>query len=444
MKSSKKENGQDMEILLNGGKNEIQNSIIPVQWLFSDEVINENPTHLLFIEQTEDEADPKRDFTPSTTKSDVMGNRFLCKIEKGMEYLEIFSPGRHKLTVLALSLRSEKVLSLVFKRKSLRLYEHPLHQPSFKKGGDLYLGTDVYSVMILAKTEMEFEVPQELFIQRPKTGFKKWLWEYIDSHFDFKSRNPCQYKKRLILGFIPFILFSLVKFVIKDLVCGTVIFILKLLRVVWGLIWGFVFLFWGYRPIPVLENIKYCFKGKSSEHTRFFKTKNLLKYRGDNYRLWNKEKSSYMPATPLEFCVIVGIPLLFINQSSEIFKMNKAGASYNSIDISFIIMMVIFGIWSFLGISLDLLRRMRILKPQKSNVAQTETEREKRLKKQPKEADLYLKWLTKNLALKEGKVSGGVDLKNLPAPFSRKERLIQIFKIPYWLIKAKICPPYSD
>jgi len=41
-----------IRLILNGGKNIMEQATIPVQWFFSPNVINKRPTHVLIIEQS--------------------------------------------------------------------------------------------------------------------------------------------------------------------------------------------------------------------------------------------------------------------------------------------------------------------------------------------------------------------------------------------------------
>jgi hypothetical protein len=163
----------------------------------------------------------------------------------------------------------------------------------------------------------------------------------------------------------------------KKSLCGKIYFLLtcplKLIRVVWSLAWGFGFLFCGFRPIPILENIKYSFSGKLSNDRLYdeFEESRLMMYENYDvdirYRLWNIEAKgfllknpTYIPITPLEFCVVVGFPIL-LPYLPDIFITN---GEYLSIGFFMTIMAVIVGGLIFYFILHFLLKRIGILKSQ--------------------------------------------------------------------------------
>ena len=53
----------------------------------------------------------------------------------------------------------------------------------------------------------------------------------------------------------------------------------------------------------------------------------------------------------------------------------------------------------------------------------------------------YLDWLVKNYGL--ARRTGAVDLDDIPAPLGFGERVVQIFQVSFWSMKAKVCRPYS-
>lgn len=182
-------NKTGLKVVLNGGSDTMDAATIPIQWSFSDEVIAKNPTYVLIVLQNKKEAE-------DISNSQKNGERYICKVSEVVKFIQLFTPGYHRIAVLVLA--GEKAEKNVGKllEKWTNEYQSSVNYDSIKAGESVL---SQYSVV--AATTAEFNVSKELFAKKPETRFQKKLWDYVNYFFSKGPRDECQYRKRKILAF---------------------------------------------------------------------------------------------------------------------------------------------------------------------------------------------------------------------------------------------------
>jgi hypothetical protein len=169
MKEIAKKEG--VEIVLNGGKKEMDSATISIAWFFSPEVIAKKPTHLLFFEQTEAEA-ARLDAGARSVAGNV-GRRFACKASKRIKSIRLLSSGYHRIVILVFAGKDAKWIvkkSLFTENKEKYVFSIDWENPR------KYYGNSVVAFAVIS-----FYVSEELFIAKPRVGFWEKICQYAKS-----------------------------------------------------------------------------------------------------------------------------------------------------------------------------------------------------------------------------------------------------------------------
>lgn len=213
--------------------------------------------------------------------------------------------------------------------------------------------------------------------------------------------------------------------------------------------------FFGYRPLPIFSEVKdaLLFKRHGGVRLDYEYSHQLVVTAYGKYRLWKRDVSKdgtrheiQMPITGIElFCAAVFVGFIYLLAKTGFL----VGLLYSSAIIAASIILVII-IYYLLDRFIAMPRLSKLI-PKKS-AAKKEELRVKKLaeaiakkeqwEKERKSAEQkYNEWLSKNMNIAIAPAK--VDLKKIPKPIGRGERMIQSFKVNYWTLKIKICRPFS-
>ncbi|MDP3800332.1 MAG: hypothetical protein Q8Q90_02805 [bacterium] len=386
-----------MEVVLNGGKEEMNSATIPVQWVFSDETIAKAPKYLLFFEQTQSEA--------SSHQAADYGRRYLCKVSAGVKFIPVFRPGYHRMAVLALAGSEESLDSAIkslLNRDRTDNYSRSISWTHLEEG----LIPSELEYTVVAATVVEFRVPEELFAEKPRTRFRNAVWSWVNLWMDGLPKDECDYRKRKIFAFT---LQPIIFFIGATLYASFVFF------------GSLVAFFFGYKPQNIFKETWLALKLQRPEL-------NILQY--NSYRVWEENHHGYtikqMPVTGVELAIFLlfGLGIWAIDFSVDWWKMLAVASAFVAICLSVIV------IW---------MKRLPVSPEKKKE--EEEVLRQRRLERERLAEERYQLWLARNfnLSLKPSEV----DLHNLPLPLTMGGRVVQNFKVGFWALKARVCKPYS-
>lgn len=164
---------------------EIQGTSVPVRWCLSkDEIVElmetEKKAYLLLLVVSEQGGESGE-------------KRYLVPVEQAMEYIDFYTPGKHKVfATLVVKYENEKGrLKKEFLRKEcgfyyLNLYDYDNYHLSEK------FNRDAFGVC-----GFEVDVPQEVFAKEPPEWEKKW----VNFFFEGKPIDQCHYRKRKFFAY---------------------------------------------------------------------------------------------------------------------------------------------------------------------------------------------------------------------------------------------------
>ena len=403
-----------IELVLNGGKKEMDAATIPIQWFFSEEVIVKKPTHLLFFEQTESEA---RNYF-----SDNYGRRYVCKVAAGTKFIQLFSSGYHRMMVLAID--GDKTVAFVkslLEKEGRDNYVYSLSWEAVENGSFLRECRSILGAV--AVTVVEFFVPEALFAAKPKTAFQKAVWKWANYEEEELPRDQCEYRERVALA----ITFKPIVFLVKGFFIGLgrIIGSIRIL-VASGLLW-----FFGWRPESIKKNLKRMMlegEGYSDD---------LREYPFDGaYKLLDKKSSKRKAWAPWEIVLLfLAIVCLYRIPNFPTYFMGIFAILASSAVVAayFIKLMRLFQEWRDSKKSPEELEK----KLERWRLEEVKWEAERKAKKEKR----YQEWLAKNYSF--GRKGEAVNLDNIPVPLGLGDRAVQMFQISFWSLKAKLCRPYS-
>jgi len=381
-----------IRLILNGGKNIMEQATIPVQWFFSPNVINKRPTHVLIIEQSENEyGDASR------------GARMICKVTDRVAFVQLFSPGKHHFAVLALSEDAPKKYWL--KENSVRDYDERFYFDSVAQAieaGDFSL-VKRGNNGIVGATIQEIEVPEELFAARSRSKIGEAVWTWVNLGYKKKTpRDQCEYRSRFLYAFTMKPFFYLIGKIASFFFKIAIIVLFPVIRI--------VIFFFGYKTNFIFKHTADIWKGGLSD---------LGNDPGDcfinehvkGYKVWSIKdgKTHRMPVTGIEvaFLFIVG------------WGLKIASNHFNGVMMAICVVLVIMGLSALIA--------MQVKSIKVSDEVFIASERES-----------YEQWL-RNLAIDQAPIR--VDLKHLPAAY--RGSWVQKFRVGFWNAKMKVCRPYA-
>jgi len=422
-----------MKVVLNGGTNEMDSATVPIkvgfdeQWLMDED---NTPTHILVIEQTKDE-------TENVYHSMTMGRRSLYDLKQVVHFMQVFSPGYHRLAVVALD----------GKRCSKRFMENLLRDDHFSRSSNSISFSNLeegdlsdFDGRALACKVMEFEVPTELFAQRPKTKFASRLWDWANWLHPGNPRDECVYRQRKMLAYSlkPFV--GLGYLIIVYLIGGT-------FHSLYVLLASIATAFCGFRPRPVLREMYLGFM-----HERDEKEWSVCLDSTPEFLLWKRgkkegEADKYLRVAPIEVLSVV----VFLVGAYYLFKLVLAGELWWMLSA---LLWVLSPLLAVLGIMIVMVMLGRV----PGKIGQTMTALDDRISgaiqgvingvferfesDKLSRAEQYKLWLQENMVA--DRMGEKVDLGNMPDAFGGTGRkVVQRFRLSFYGAKAKVCRPFQ-
>lgn len=401
-----------VDVVLNGGEKEMDSATIPVQFFLSPEVISQKPKYVVLFEQNGQEA--------ADMKANNLGRRYACKVEDGVKFMQLFSPGYHRLAVLVLG--GEISDEIIREQVEVLMNTEGRDRHNLSIRWDLIRsgvaeGSAGSVSLPLAVTMVEFEVPVELFAEKPKTRFGQAVEKWADGFFSSPPRDQCAYRKRVLFSFTlqPMILF-----------------VIELFSLLYVLIGFAVAFFCGWKPrniFSLLRNAVILDFNFDHDSVRQYPSV-------DGWRVWsrnNQGESTMMLVAPYE--VLVAFPLGWISWFLakglwQYFAAFSFGEYMTMLLCTGICLMltwslvrsISFRVFNFLA---GQEHRARWLQKREARIAAEKD----RLAQEEEQ------WLRENLSL--SLKPNEVDLAKVP-----RKSVVQTFRIGYWTLKAKMCKPY--
>ncbi len=435
-----------VSLTINGGKNELDSATIPIQWWFDKKTIKKKPKYVLIIEQNEKES--------RSSANCKNGRRYLCEVTEGVKYLQIFSSGYHRLMVIVFdsSVKLSEIQRLIAKEKNIYtdlFYEYHLYFRAENDHEEI-TGLSLTDNKYISWAVTEFTVPEELFAKRPSTKTGGWIWNWANEWYKKDPIDECAYRKRKIFAFtlkpLLVLFFSVLKltwFLIKN----------SMFWSIYGLMW-LLYFFFGCRMVGP-QDFKECFDGgiPGLKELLYIQQKYLEKSDGNTdwtkpvkkYKSWSivkdkngNERIRKMPFSPFELSVFTGVLMFFI------FVLPKIDISISVADETLLMALLI-----IIGISvLFFIITMYVKNLFNFKINIKEYKKDRRLKKeQEKEKRIvlavsaYENWLEKYMnRVQKTEI---VDIRHLPPPPQKTERIIRAFRVAFWATKAKVCKPYA-
>lgn len=434
-----------VEIVLNGGKNELDSATVPIRWWFSKEAIEREPECLIFYEQNTKEIEGDNYY------SGTRGRRYICKVSDGVKFLQILSPGHHRLMVVAVGGKdAERAIKRCMNKDGKYSFQNSMDFEKAESNRDFLQSSE-----FIASTVLEFEVPAELFAKKPETRFSKAVWNW--AHFFAKDMpvDECHYRKQLIFSFTiqPFLVLFMY---LAGAIAGS-------LYASYVLLASLAVLFIGYRPRPIFSEMW------SALFLRREKKWEVRRYKYDAYwmipdhlkgmsiyRLWSYKKNEngteypYLyipfPLTPIFLTLIAGFVFLMVNSAP---KLNSVMSfSWSDFFLSFFLYFVL-PVTVVLFIAWYMLLPANKVKRQEAKWEKNR-HREKRVLERKVQiarakeirAQKRREWLSDNFGV--SKRVDRVVLDQIPTPPNFPGKVVQKFYVGFWAAKARVCKPFAE
>lgn len=387
----------NIRLVLNGGDLTVENATIPIQWFFTDDLIERRPTRVLLIEQ--DQYEIEEDY------GGCRGARIMYKITDIVSFLQLFSPGKHRIAVLALNDKPSKMEYLdAYGNRCWKSNIFFTNIAEAIKSGDF---TNVAGADVVGATIVEIDVPEELFAPKPQTWFGKKVRTWVNRWHKNPPRDECEYRGRLLFAFttqpILFVIGHVVKFALQVFMS----IVVPMARI--------TVLFLGFRPAPIFSGFNYIWKDfdLNGDEIEIFS-----RLGGKRYKVWvqyNKGRViERMPVTGLEITSLL-LTFWWLEQG----YIAGAGVDFTGKAIALVIMLMAVLALSFFN---------KELTPTEIKQAQKDAE-----------TDHYAAWLP-NLSTSHAPAK--VNLSKLPPAYQASA--VQRFRVAFWDIKMRICRPYSS
>lgn len=458
-----------IKLVLNGGKSELDDATVPVRWYLSPEAIEQNPQYLIFFEQNQREVD--RVFDRNN------GRRYICKVSEAVHFLQILSPGHHRVMVVALKDKYRK-LAVEVVRDFLSADEGGLYRCDLN--WDTHNPLEHHIGSFVASCIVEFDVPAELFAKKPETRFGKIAWKWVNWLHRTEPRDECEFRKRAIISIpkIPVGLFVLAVLAIVYAVVGAYrgicyawTGITRTAHALYVLVASLVFLFIGFRPRPIIKEMKNAMMGRRRWKDRinlFYRP--LFNYVCDKceipagysiYRLWSVESQAegavkliYIPVTPL-YVVLAGwlVYLLWSGSAAVV----SSGPDFSpkrifiglalglaTVTVAFFVTHILKKTAPARAVAREARREAESKKKRERKIQIAAARREKEICEKEFEAARLKErkaWLSENLGLDNAKPA--VDLNEIPVPPDLRDRVVQKFHVSFWRAKAAVCKPFA-
>lgn len=427
-----------IRLVLNGGKPEMDSATIPIQWFFTKAVTARKPTYIVFFVQNERQT---KDDTNGT-----WGRRYMYRVEQSVAFLQLFSSGYHRVAAIALAgPNAKKAAQSLVKRKRYNHYNQSImigeiEDATYIKEQQKHFA--YYSDAFIAAVTDEFTIPGGLFAPPPPAWKKKW----VNRFFEHDAEDECQFRKRAWgfayhLQIFLFLIWHIIRAIVGMVYCFYVL-------IASFLSWFFGFqtknIWWMLKQAWKLESLYDVYKCDSYEDL------SVLRCRTYKKKYPKRTDGSYgfgqvdMKFTPIGIVgwifmglsiIIIGYALgLIIYRSLDDLStiLRGLGLAVGMIFLMYLVRKIIITIYT-----------TNYMKQRKAQAEEIKMWREKeKMVKQNQKQSQYLNWLQKNMWIK--KAPKQVDLGKIPQPLTRKDRLVQSFRLSYWATKIKVCRPFEE
>lgn len=455
----------NFKIVLNGGSTQMLDATIPVKWFFSEDFIKQEPKYILLVDLNEYQLD-----------SGYHGKRYVYSVEEVVAFIQARRSGKHTMLALAFNDKKEALSFLESEKGSYKLAIPPCRI----KDGEKWGGS-------LASTYVEFEVPKDLFAQKPKSKLGKIWWKYLFWPNSPKAIDECQVRKIALFYALPKLPF----FILAKILLLIIYFIYA----IYHLIARPISLFIGWWPITLKETFKKISSPKTYNWSLDVREGFYLEIFWKGKRT-KKEMFTSPLILLLIFSLLILVAYFMLNMGDgwnftfgflslmcfsiltyhsgaleKIFKISNDD-SFNFSFYSFIALFLVSAIpyllffkielWLnilFLVIGLfitlivifhtigwifnnnkDKIIKLFIKSEKKitsklNKKAEKERKKEEKARKKKEEYQQYLKKFTKSEEI--------VNIDNLPGTYE-KNKLKRDARIKFWTIKTKVCRPYEQ
>ena len=471
---------QDLRVVLNGGGHQMESATIPMQWYVSERVAQKGPTHILVVDRGEGE------ITARSRDTGIFRHRYICSISDRVMFLQLFSSGRHNITVHVLDLGNEPELQRrridALLRRELEGYQIAVPVDSHQVQG-LFGYPHESWLTIVATSVLEIEVPAELFAHKPQSRLGGYFWKWVNLTHSEPPRDECKYRARMMWAFTGQIVLVAL-YLAVHLVCAVSC-------TLYSTIGRAMVLFFGYRPSSLLIPLRIYWTTRlmswSDNRERHWTEYNLwtMGTRKSYYRIWAWNGSgnyTYMPITGVEI-VVYGLiaSVIFVIIKPIVYVAREVVIPWSSIGvwscwIAAILIACDFG-WRYAKNKPWMIAFVRFLgggkvsiterlasfiqwvsfrwnqyrstrRYEKSKHRMQIVEEKRRIAEETAAEELTvaeraklqrIEWMKTELSV--GKAPSRVDLGHLPKPL--KADVGTTVKIAFWATKAKVCKPFS-
>jgi hypothetical protein len=401
-----------IKLVLNGGGLVMDSATIPVEWHFSQEVIDAKPWYIALY----DLEIPLSQFEKEMWEKQA-DDRNLYHVTDLAKYLQLRRPGRHTLIAVVFCGDKKKALDAGWKFCS----DYSLYYSSLSEGKLTDSSFKEQPVYIAA---FEFEVPKELFATTSESWLGKVVWAWVNRWYVKDPRDECMYRKRKILAFTlqPFL------FLIGRLFTGVFV---TLYTLVGGLVLSLI----GIRPN--LRNLIHAWWDIGENEW------NLIEFDSYTSHPWRKWGKRYLKGDfgPYEWrylpkwLVPIFVPFELAAVAAVVSGLYGAGYwIYHHFSMAIILVVAVLLIIAIVMVA----DKMGKSESRKQMIAARLKEQERletELKKEKEKR--YLEFLKNNASL--ANVPARVDIGAIKKKVNRVTR----FHISFWALKADVCKPYS-
>lgn len=316
---------EDFSIVLNGGKDQLDDATVPFSPYFGEDVARQKPTHILVLDLHYGLYSHVRDIEPheflNTTYDYYLnesvrarGERYLFEVQQ-ISHLQFHRPGEHNLIFVALDLSngSPKAFRNKFLKRERADYEERMDFSSLYPGKSIHAGGKF--VKVLGYHEAVITIPKDFFAPEPETPFQKGVNNWVNWLYKSKPIDECDYRNRAIWAFTvkPFLWISLFVLRLAALLIATP---LIFLAGIFGILIGFQMRGWVFHDLAVMWN-----------HFLFWRPGNTFDSIVNNYNLtsedepyypyktlyWNKKLVGRLPVTLVGLVFGFGIVTLAVS-----------------------------------------------------------------------------------------------------------------------------------
>jgi len=409
-----------MGLIVNSGEDSIGEATLPLRWFFSPKAAELAPTHVLLFEQNQSECD---------NLTGCAGRRYWSSVSNAVFFMQFFSPGYHRVSVLAFAgPNAKEEVQSYFVMPFGSNYGRSITSSQLELGQ--LPKTSYNDVTCVSGTVVEFTVPEGVFAQKPVTKVGKFLWWWANFYYKKKIplRDNCDFRKRLLCALTFHLLITTPVLLILHLLTGLIGSLVSLVA-------DAIVLFAGWRPNPFWSNVRSAFTWDGNFEW------DVNRY-SHGYKVWFEgydEKGVFvikrMPLSPAEFLSIVAI-LNFLFSLFQRFP-SAAGVLFLSIFCGTVVLAPII----FFIMKWNKGERRRCMEKVMRRGQELKQEEDRQKAESLKQRLAQVDWLKRNLLMKSGVAV--VDLENLPRPATLSGLVVQKLYVSFWATKMKICRPYA-